>query len=112
LFSEELGIVKPDAGHRFHVSECLLVEAVDHLEVGSLLNQIKLFDVESRLFEKIEPKLVATRQMGQSSLINRCALLISIDWDRKYRVPPASEAVSVLHSAHDITVIKLIWCLE
>lgn len=75
LSRQELGIVEPYLGHHVHVDESPFVQVIDHFVVLRLAQQVELLDVEARLFEEIEPQLVAAWQVGQSTLVETGSLL-------------------------------------
>ena len=61
LSLKELSIVEPDLGHGMHVDQGAFMELIHDFEIVSLGDEVELLDIESGLFQIVEPELVAAR---------------------------------------------------
>ena len=75
------------------------METVHNFVVLRLLHKVELLHVESCFFEVVEPEFVASRQVGECSLVKTCTLLKVVDWFSHDGIPPGSEIIDVCHSS-------------
>lgn len=77
-FFKELCVLKPDARHLEHVLKSTLVQLIYDLVKILLADNRELFRKLSGLFQKVEPKFVASWEVGQGSDIKSRSLLEAI----------------------------------
>ena len=108
-FFKELCVLEPDARHLKHILKSTLVQLIYDLVKILLADNRELFRKLSGLFQKVEPKFVASWEVSQGSDIKSRSLLEAIQGHCKDRVPPTAKVVNVGDTCKQTLAVELVW---